>query len=88
MNMTITEYRGTALSPNGAPLHLGARKQFVDVQGRADAGNLTLNLNTKFIRVATDSPITVNPNGEPELVVSETWFEVNGGETIAVAIVV
>ena len=85
MLVTVTEYSGNAYSNNGVPLPIGAKKSFVGVKSRTSDGSVSLGQNTRLIRVATDTPITINPNGAPELVQGGEWFDVGGGETLAIA---
>lgn len=88
MLVTITEYKNAASGPNGQDLALGSAKGFVAVQNRTDAGTRTLDAATKLIRVATDTNITIDPNGTAELVVAgESWFQVEGGEELTIATV-
>ena len=85
MLTTITEFKDAAKGPNGQDWSLGKKTAFVAVQNRTTAGSRTLDAATRLIRIASDTNITVDPNGTAELVVGESWFDVVGGETITIA---
>lgn len=89
MVTTVTEYRELARDANGYILPLG--KGRIASQARTTAGAFAspLNTATRFIRVATDTAIRLNPAGgapdvNTELLPANSveYFAVNGGEQL------
>lgn len=83
MLVTITEYRDVARDGAGNALPLGANK--IEMQSQTAAGAFAaLNASTRFVRLATDTAITIdNGDGDEEFYPAGVEFiAVQGGATL------
>lgn len=88
MKVTITEYRDLASDGAGHAMPLG--KNRIRVQSQAAAGAFSaLNADTSFIRIATDTAITLDIDGgttDELFPVGVEYMAVNGGEVLTTAL--
>lgn len=88
MLITLTEYRDIAKDGQGRPVSMGSRAGLIDVQERTAHGAFAaLDAATRYIKISTSEAITVDPLGDREVLQSESWWQVNGGETVTTAAV-
>ena len=87
MRVTITEYKSLAVDAQGHVMPMG--KQRLAVQSQTAVGAFAaLNADTRFIRIATGTNITIDIDGSAtdELFLAGVEFiSVHGGETLTTA---
>lgn len=91
MTTTVTEYKSLAIDSESVRMPVGKLQDMITVQTQSSPGAFAaLNASTKFIRIATDTAVTISwptlPN--PMLVnVGTEFFDAPAGQIITTATV-
>lgn len=91
MLVTITEYRTIATDGDGNDLPIGG--SYIQTQVRTTAGTVTLDNETRMVRIATDTAVRsdIHKAGDaaPMLHMPGTeFFSARGGATVTITVVV
>lgn len=89
MKVTITEYRDLATDGAGHAMPLGTNRIATQTQAAAGAFS-ALNASTRFIRIATDTAITIDIDGgatDELFPAGVEYMAVNGGEVLTTTVV-